>query len=626
MLYWRCILKGGMSVKKEKTPKKKPSHSVPSNAWWTFQRLWEYAPGALAVFVALIPLRLASRYLEIVFPSKVLEVVTAALPFGAALRPVGILLVLLFAAELGTRILADLSETVPDPYRNRLRNWILRKHFALLYEDYEKKDVRDLADRASGAVQMWNGIVPVLDMFKSVLRLVESVCGYLLFGTVIVFASPWLVPILTVSPAVNWLAGRAYNRWDHAHREKMSDLETKQACVRKLPDDFKSAKDIRIYSMADWIRETYRDLTGQLAAENRKRIRRSFLSRIADLFVILLRDGGAYALLISMFLQGKIDTAQFVLYFAAVSSFASWIGGIVSAWNQMHASSLSICFLRDYLELPEKDGTGEASAEDVIGSAPEIVFDHVSFRYDGAEDFTIRNLSLTIKSGEKLALVGLNGAGKTTLVKLLCGLYHPTSGEIRVNGIAQSQFRRKDYYTMIAPVFQDVRTAFYSLAETVSCRDWEHTDRMKVETALKRAGLWEKIETLPDGMDTKLDKKVNKDGTELSGGEAQKLMLARALYKDAPILVLDEPTAALDPIAEARLYGEYGRMTEGKTSLFVSHRLATTAFCDRVILLENGRIAEEGTHAELMRLGGKYRELYEIQSQWYQENREGAIA
>ena len=223
-------------MKKEKTSVKKPSHSVPSNAWWTFQRLWEYAPGALAVFVALIPLRLASRYLEIVFPSKVLEVVTAALPFGAALRPVGILLVLLFAAELGTRILADLSETVPDPYRNRLRNRILRKHFALLYEDYEKKDIRDLADRASNAVQMWNGIVPVLDMFKSVLRLAESVCGYLLFGTVIAFASPWLVPILTVSPAVNWVAGRAYNRWDHAHREKMSTLETKQACVRKLPD------------------------------------------------------------------------------------------------------------------------------------------------------------------------------------------------------------------------------------------------------------------------------------------------------------------------------------------------------------------------------------------------------
>ncbi|MBO4391915.1 MAG: ABC transporter ATP-binding protein, partial [Clostridia bacterium] len=210
--------------------------------------------------------------------------------------------------------------------------------------------------------------------------------------------------------------------------------------------------------------------------------------------------------------------------------------------------------------------------------------------------------------------------------RILCGLYQPTGGEIRINGIPQNRFRRADYYRLIAPVFQDVRTAFYSLAETVACADDEHTDRTKAETSLKRAGLWEKIETLPEGMDTRLDKKVNKNGTELSGGEAQKLMLARALYKNAPILVLDEPTAALDPIAEANLYGEYGRMTEGKTSLFVSHRLATTAFCDRVLFIEDGKIAEEGTHAELMALGGKYCELYEIQSRWYRENSEGESA
>ena len=613
-------------MKKEKTPKKKPSHSVASNAWWTFRRLWEYAPGALVIYAALVPIRLLSRYLEIFFPSKTLEVVTAALPFGDAMRPVGILLALLFAAELGTRILSDLSETAPDPYRSRMRNRIMRKHFALLYEDYEKKDIRDLADRASKTVQMWDGVVPVLDMFKSVLRLLESVLGYLLFGSVIAFASLWLVPILTVSTVANWLAGRAYNRWDHAHRKKLSDLETKQACVRKLPDDFKSAKDIRIYSMAGWIRDIYRDLTGQLVMENRKKVSRRFLSRTADLFVILLRDGGAYLLLISMFLRGEIDAAQFVLYFAAVSSFAEWIGGIVDSWNTLHASSMRVCDFREYLDYPDFEGTGEASDDSIGDHAPEVVFDHVSFRYDGAEDFTIRDLSFTMKSGEKLALVGLNGAGKTTLVKLLCGLYHPTSGEIRINGIPQSKFRRRDYYKLIAPVFQDVRTAFYSLAETVSCTDGEHTDRQKAENALKRAGLWEKIEALPDGMDTKLDKKVNKNGTELSGGEAQKLMLARALCKDAPILVLDEPTAALDPIAEARLYGEYGRMTAGKTSLFVSHRLATTAFCDRVILLEDGRIAEEGTHAELIALEGKYKELYEIQSQWYRENGKVASA
>jgi len=615
-----------MNVKKEKTPKKKPSHSVASNIVWSVRKLLHYAPAAFVIFALYIPVHIASRYLGIVFPARVLEEVTAGNPWAQAVVPVGRLLLFMLLADLSSRVLEIISRDAAGRYRYKVTDLWVRKTLSLFYEDYEKKPVRDLAERASEATQQSDGDQPLTDMVRGSFSMTENVIGYLLFGTVISFASPWLVPILTVSPVANWLAGRAYNRWDHAHRKKLSDLETKQACVRKLPDDFKSAKDIRIYSMAGWIRDIYRDLTGQLVMENRKKVSRRFLSRTADLFVILLRDGGAYLLLISMFLRGEIDAAQFVLYFAAVSSFAEWIGGIVDAWNTLHASSMRVCDFREYLDYPDFEGTGEASDDSIGDHAPEVVFDHVSFRYDGAEDFTIRDLSFTMKSGERLALVGLNGAGKTTLVKLLCGLYRPTSGEIRINGIPQSKFRRRDYYKLIAPVFQDVRTAFYSLAETVSCTDGEHTDRQKAENALKRAGLWEKIEALPDGMDTKLDKKVNKNGTELSGGEAQKLMLARALCKDAPILVLDEPTAALDPIAEARLYGEYGRMTAGKTSLFVSHRLATTAFCDRVILLEDGRIAEEGTHAELIALEGKYKELYDIQSQWYRENGKVASA
>ena len=245
------------------------------------------------------------------------------------------------------------------------------------------------------------------------------------------------------------------------------------------------------------------------------------------------------------------------------------------------------------------------------------------FRYEGAERDTIHNLSLKIRSGEKLALVGLNGAGKTTLVKLLCGLYRPTSGEILYNGIPQSDFCREDYYRLISPVFQEVRTAFFSLAETVSGKSVAETDLERAERCMRQAGLGPKIDALPDGIHTKLNKKVHENGTELSGGEAQKLMLARALYKDAPMLVLDEPTAALDPISESRLYAEFNAFAEGKTALFISHRLASTSFCDRIILLEEGSIAEEGTHQELIAANGKYRQLFDIQSGWYKTDPEG---
>ena len=334
-------------MKKEKTPKKKPSHSVASNIVWSVRKLLHYAPAAFVIFALYIPVHIASRYLGIVFPARVLEEVTAGNPWAQAVVPVGRLLLFMLLADLSSRVLEIISRDAAGRYRYKVTDLWVRKTLSLFYEDYEKKPVRDLAERASEATQQSDGDQPLTDMVRGAFSMTENVIGYLLFGTVISFASPWLVPILTLSPVANWLAGRAYNRWDHAHRKKLSDLETKQACVRKLPDDFKSAKDIRIYSMAGWIRDIYRDLTGQLVMENRKKVSRRFLSRTADLFVILLRDGGAYLLLISMFLRGEIDAAQFVLYFAAVSSFAEWIGGIVDAWNTLHASSMRVCDFRE---------------------------------------------------------------------------------------------------------------------------------------------------------------------------------------------------------------------------------------------------------------------------------------
>jgi len=239
------------------------------------------------------------------------------------------------------------------------------------------------------------------------------------------------------------------------------------------------------------------------------------------------------------------------------------------------------------------------------------------------EKLAVNGIDLTEEKGEFIGLIGPNGAGKTTLVKLLCGLYRPTSGEIFFNGTALADFRREDYYKLISPVFQEIRTAFFSLAETVSGQSTANTDLKKAERCMRQAGLGDKIDALPDVIHTNLNKKVHKNGTELSGGEAQKLMLARALYKDAPLLILDEPTAALDPIAESRIYTEFNAMAERRTALFISHRLASTSFCDRIILLENGCIAEEGTHQELIAAGGTYKQLFDIQSCWYKEDMEG---
>lgn len=603
--------------------KKKPTHSVFSNFAWSLKMLLKYSKAAFFITALFIPINIGLRYLEIFLPSLVVSEITNGQTLTQSLLSIGIVMLLIMLGNIIVQALGHIRNSTLGIYRYKMTALVTRKQLSMFYQTYEQKEVRDLANRASSATQMWDGVQPLTDIVYNGFGMLENLLGYILFGSVISFASPWLVPILTVAPIVNILSVKAYNKWEYAHRSKMTDLNQKLGHVEELPDDFAAAKDIRIYSMASWLRECYRDLSDQRSKWDRNVVKKSFLSRIADLVVILIRDGGAYALLIHMFYSGKIGIDEFVLYFAAISSFASWVGGIISCWNKANTVSLKLCDFRDFVDYPEYDGSGIAKAADHMNTVPEIEFKNVSFRYDGAEQDTIHDLTLKIKSGEKLALVGLNGAGKTTLVKLLCGLYRPTSGEIYFNGIPLSDFKREDYYKLISPVFQEIRTAFFSLAETVSGKSTAETDLEKAETCMRQAGLGAKIDALPDGIHTKLNKKVHENGTELSGGEAQKLMLARALYKDAPLLILDEPTAALDPIAESKIYNEFNVMAKNKTSLFISHRLASTSFCDRIILLENGNITEEGTHQELMGANGTYKGLFDIQSCWYKEDMEG---
>lgn len=245
----------------------------------------------------------------------------------------------------------------------------------------------------------------------------------------------------------------------------------------------------------------------------------------------------------------------------------------------------------------------------------------MSYRYPEAEKDTISSMNLLIRPGEKLAIVGLNGAGKTTLVKLICGFLDPTEGQVLLNGKDIREYNRKDYYKLFAAVFQE----FSILATTIEAnvaQSEESIDRERVNRCLENAGLTDMVRNLPSGLQTHLGKIIYDDGIELSGGQTQRMMLARALYKDAPILVLDEPTAALDPIAEDDIYRKYDAMTKGKLSIYISHRLASTRFCDRILFLVSGKIVEEGTHDQLIALNGGYADLFETQSQYYRE--EGA--
>ena len=380
-----------------------------------------------------------------------------------------------------------------------------------------------------------------------------------------------------------------------------------------------------MYGAFPWLRDLLQTLRKQNRKAEKAVLTKQMQANLIDGGMILLRDGIAYGLLITLLLQNKLELGEFVFVFAAIGALGGWISGILTAASDLAKSAVEMWDIQVLLAYPDRMNTGMgAPLPENEALPPEIRFDNVSYTYPKAEKSALRHVNLTIRPGERLAVVGANGAGKTTLVKLLCGLYLPTQGQVSYAGKPLSAYNRDELFTQFSPVFQDIHLISTDIAGNVSQQPPELTDDAKVARCLEMAGLGDKIDSLPEKEKTLLVRAVNADAIELSGGEKQKLAMARALYKEAPVILLDEPTAALDPLAENEVYQKYAELTQGKTSVYISHRLASTRFCDRIILIdgaaESTSIAEMGTHEELMRLGGIYARMFETQASYYQED------
>lgn len=598
--------------------KDKPKYSMRSDVAFLLSYGWKLVPMYFPLSAVVVLMQVLIPAIAMVLPSRVI----ALLEQGAGFERIALETALMSGAIL---LCAAVAEGVQEysGFRYEMAPRIklgCEADLKIVTTDYPHGEQQDFLDTCEKRLQALNDNNTALEEgYRVMRRLVIATVGLGIYGAVLCTLNPWVLVLISVLTVLGFLARLRANGWVYRNQDRWAPIDRKMDYIREDAGNYKFAKDVRLFGMSDWLCELYDSCSRARRDWGKKQGWVEFSADAVDCLITFLREGAAYAWLIWGAVGGWIDPAAFVLYFGAVGNFSQQLMGFLNEFSSLHKYHLHVANFRELLDWPDefRHEGGRAIPSD---GRWELTLEHVSYRYPGAEKDTIHDLCLTLRSGEKAALVGLNGAGKSTLVKLLCGLYDPTEGRVLLNGIPITEFNREEYYALFSAVFQESAVRPYSLASNVSMAD--EMDRERVERCIELSGLSEKVAELPKGIDTKLMKYIWHDGVDLSGGEAQKLMLARALYKDGPIIVLDEPTAALDPIAEAELYEKYSSLTAGKTSLYISHRLSSTRFCDRVLFLEDGDIIEEGTHEELLEKHGKYYELYEVQSSYY---RRGAL-
>lgn len=395
--------------------------------------------------------------------------------------------------------------------------------------------------------------------------------------------------------------------------DNYSKLSGKFEYFYKLSKNAEASKDIKLYGFSDYLVKTAADFIYQIEHINAKYTKQSAAISGVRALLNLVRELVAYAYLTYLVLKNRLSVSEFIFCFGIITGFSNWIMNLVFSFMEISRCCTDCALYREFVEESVSEGKPEVD----FGEVRSIEFSNVFFTYPASDTETIRNMSFKVNKGENIAIVGENGAGKTTAIKLLCGLYYPSEGDILINGRSSKEFSSDSYFDLFSAVFQDYCFMPMTIAENITAE--QSYDKERLFAAFDKAGITDKINSLSEKENTLMVKDVYKNAADFSGGEKQKLLLAKAVYKNAPVLILDEPTAALDPISENELYLKYNELTEDKISFFISHRLSSTRFCDRILFIKDGAVAESGTHEELMAKKGAYYRMYQTQSMYYRE-------
>lgn len=606
--------------KKEMNKNKTKRYGVISDILWTFGLIKKYSPLALFLAVVEIIMRVLLPFLSIILSKAAVDIVT-----GDTGMNLNIFILLLFvyivvkAASAGT----DGGKYIPcNDMRFLLLSEIFLKSQKVAYQCGEGGENKKIYNKAVDTLGNEGDIGATSNLINRTVSIIINILCFVLYSGVIGSLNLFMLAVVIILSLINCYAQDYGMKYYESVRKESAELNSKYYCIRGNMGNTSMAKDVRMFDMDNWLSKLRDNIIGKITDFNIKKGKVTSRVEKIGFLISMLCDMTVYIYLINKAVQGSITAGEFVMYFGAVAGFSSFVGNIIHDMLELGNAAKKADDIRKYFDLPDEQmDDGEGTKE--LKIPLEIEFRDVSFSYksddEDRENLKIfEHFNLKINSGEKIALVGVNGAGKTTLVKLLTGMYEPDEGCILINGIDRNRFARSEFYKLFSVVFQEYFILPFKISENVSLKRAVDADDEKVLDALEKAGLKQYFDSRNITPERYITKSMHKNGIELSGGQNQRLLLARALYKDAPVLVLDEPTAALDPIAESEIYNSYVKYTDKKTAIFISHRFASTRFSDRIIMLEKGKVIEQGTHEELMQMNGRYAQMFEVQSSYYE--------
>lgn len=601
-------------------------YGVLSNSFYILRKIHKYRPSVIWLMLLGVLAGSVVQFMWSFIGKFVIDIIQAqAQTPDKDIKPLLYLLAITTSVELVSVLLNIIANNRRWFYfiyiRGKLITERIKKALTMSYQQLEKPDILDMSEKAVQATGGNNNGV------EGMMHSVYEFGGQLVLIVVTVSAVTvldWrLIIILAAVAVVQYIFFRYIVKKDKKETwDVLAPVWRKISYMDRVTQDFDYAKDIRLFNMRGWLSDKQHGILMQKQERMLHSRNLWIVNSVFAHFMSVIAKGAVYAILIAAVVGRDMSIGDFTMFLGLTATFSETLTQFLNSIVEFKKRSMQTDDFRSFMDLR----TEEEGDFIPVPRTDKYVFEfkNVSYKYHGADGYALKGLNLTLQAGERLAVVGLNGAGKTTFIKLLLRLYDVTEGEILLNGTDIRRFRRDEYYSLFAPVFQNVEIFAFPLSENISMKRSEQTDNAYSEQCARRAGLGDKLDGLANGISTEMLKVIHEDGVDFSGGEKQKLALARALYKDAPVIVLDEPTAALDALAEYNLYKNFDGIVQNKSAVYISHRLSSTRFCDRIAMFKSGEMVEYGSHEELIRRGGAYAEIFEIQAQYYKEGRDYA--